>query len=1407
MYKAKKLWLFAGMFLLTSTALGTQIAKADTQSVGANAKIEDDSGNSKAAESSTSSVVLKSSQAGMAKNGIASASSSSTNGAVSNDTASSNTSSSVVSDGIGTQKAVTNSDSNKQLSADSTKVSNAQSTGSGNKNSGSQSAVTTPKKTDAATTTSVTNASKANVNTSQKAGSVTGNVASATKNSTTSVQAPTVDNATEGVTVVQGTLSQFAAASQSTASKAGNAVTFKASVTDVNGAVTSPSVAKINVTNLLNPTDQQLNDAKAAAVSLYKKTGIAQTINVISDLPVGDPTNANYQAGYQAAAADLQGHKGYALLSNIGNAEGNVFINYQLLGDLYHLGMVYEAGRIANGADTSQDIHYVPKGIKQVQNQGALELGSDNGGNATNIDISKFTKTTNPYNIDISDPGSWWIDPSNDGKSGGILGFDQTNLQGDPNFQAGYQAFIKTWAAATDDFYSQLASGMSSAADSYANSIAYNYATDGTTIPLPIGTNDGKGGLLTGGDSTSKTLQKKYPAAYNLFTAAATKAEQDLTKPTSKSYTQDTNAIKAITTNLGDLVHVWNYYIPLFQPLIQSYLQRSILSNPVSLSGQNGIDSLFLNDGITFADITFSVMNGFSYGFTYAVIQVAVGEHLGSINFPQEIFSEYVSKVYTGIRGAIERVDYVAGVDGVNNFLSDYLSAPGTITKTGNNYTSGSNVSLDGKLDFTTYSTGTAAANNLKLSHDGTYRMADKYLGQIKNAALTDAMNGVAENPTPFLLNASKTGNDTIVNGWNQKPYLNYGSDADLAGTNALIKSLYDAEYKAVAQAKADYASDPTTMKSYAITQTVQADGSYTNNLKEVANGTAGTFTWDNPEKVDDGKNWYSDAYNAKNTIPDVGTVAPYTIDLADYASTFNYLKQNAATQKLYSTKVIYHDDVNKVDLPISSGNTLIGFDGTQTSFTVSVPNGYVLDDSNYTAGQKVNVTLSANTPTEYVINVKPIAYTVNNPGTIQGTQAKYLQGTVNEVISYSLANGKAGTRNVSSVGNSTNITTTTTQQDADGNVVTLPNDKIVSTATVKIYRTAYLGQNGTVIYTPWTTNEDGSVNNSAVVAPALSNSDYDSTLMQPMNNGNTYNAAYNNSTLETAVTPMVGIHGVTPQWTDALGTSGAVTVGELPTLATTNPTITNANANDPTATSFAQDTQENYNVVRHINLSVGAMVTNVAISIEPDNNYKITGTTAASTPVAVTDSHGNPIALVDANGNPITGNSVTSGADGSVEIHVPSSGSGAVNPGDVLTLTPQNGGSTTVTVPLFTTGALNIAPNTTGGYDVTGKSRPSTTVSVDGSNGQPLTNADGSPVTGTTDGNGNIQLSIPSGLVQPGDTLTIKPAGAESGKVTVPAAGTVATTSTVTVNPDGSYTITGTTAPGVSVTLTTSDG
>uniref|UniRef100_UPI0010F73D2D KxYKxGKxW signal peptide domain-containing protein n=1 Tax=Secundilactobacillus hailunensis TaxID=2559923 RepID=UPI0010F73D2D len=1196
MYKAKKSWLFAGIFMLgllsvaSPVKAATQPAITDNSSVATSAT----SASTKTADDVNTSAVV--SKATSNSDNMSNVSQSGTISDSDVKTATARANQTTPTTNADTSTTQSNSNTTKASDGTSAKAVSDTSTTQSNSNTAKTNDGKSAKATSDTTKGVVTQPDSSAGSQQTQAAPTSGAKDNTTVQKAVSDAASTVTPTTD----VPSESSNKQLTDGTTGQTTPNVDSKNTAGTQTAAATTEPA-SNVRVTNLngvdkitlIDPTTEELNQARQSAASLYKSKGMTVEIDVVgasTNLPVGDPTNANYQAGYQAAANDLAKNNGSASIKKVGSFIGStpgVGIDYSLLSNLYDLGKVYEAGRIANGVDVSKDIHYTVDGLGQ---------------NDTKTDVPT-TKTDTPYNIDISNPNSWWIDPSNDGvKYTGILGLTKDDsLQKDTNFQAGYQAFIKQWAQGLDDFYTALGSSLKSYGDDYANAIAYQAGVDsGKTIPLKIWEP-----LQGGYNVLDHTLDKLTLASNNklnvqsLYLASVTTAINQM-----KTQVTDTTAINAIQKNLEDVVHVWNFYIPMFQPLIQSYLEKAIMSDPVSLAGQNGFDAQFLNDGTTFADITFKIMNGFDYGGA----TIGLG---GNVKFPREIFSEFVTQIYPAIRNVIEHVDYVAAIDGENDFFNDYLNKANAITNNNGTLTTSDSVKTSGLLSF---DNNQDAKDSTKLSHDGFYTTADTAFGKIKEAAFEAAISGKGADASQFLLSASNTNGKTVVKDKNGNVYQDYSTYLD--GTNAMVQSVYNAEYQAVKQAVADYKAG--TKHNYTVTYTTYADGSYTTKLNQVA-GNDGTFTWTNPASTDDTKGWYQKAVGTTTSYTDGQTgaqankYATYDINVADYNNMYNYLaSQKDATPATVVATVNYVVNPNMAnEVSVGTGNA-VGTDGKTLTVTLTPPAGFTLSDPSVTTW---NVTLNSKGTNETKVGVSPIIYDVNNPGTLPGTSIDYLQGTVNE---------------------------TDVVKNSDGTVLSSNPG-----TPVKIKRTAQLDPTTKeVVYSNWETTD-----NSATIISKLSDAQL-STLaganQAPVVSIQIKNGDYqaNNQTYQGALV-------------NTLNGNVDVTSTDLKNQRVTNPNVTSTGNDNE---YLGQKPAETFNITRTVNV-IDAKNLKGTITVNTNYTGDYTKNQNTSTPVNVTRT-----ASVDANGQVTYGNWTVNGSTTLVN-GISANDTGVAQPGFIVTV------------------------------------------------------------------------------------------------------------------------------------------
>ncbi len=213
-----------------------------------------------------------------------------------------------------------------------------------------------------------------------------------------------------------------------------------------------------------------------------------------------------------------------------------------------------------------------------------------------------------------------------------------------------------------------------------------------------------------------------------------------------------------------------------------------------------------------------------------------------------------------------------------------------------------------------------------------------------------------------------------------------------------------------------------------------------------------------------------------------------------------------------------------------------------------------------------------------------------------------------------------------------------------------------------------------------------------------------------------------------------------------------------------------------------------------------------------PDGDT-LTGTGEPGTTITLTDSDGNPI--LDSDGNPVT---TTVDPDGNWTIN-------DIDPdladGDEVTATSTDDeGNSTSSTDTISVGTGDFDPplpptlnNTPDGDTLTGTGEPGTTITLTNSDGEPILDSDGNPVTATVDPDGNWTVSDIDPDLADGDEVTATSTDDEGNSTSTTdnvAVGTGDTTAplppVLNNTPDGD-TLTGTGEPGTTITLTDSDG
>ncbi|MFL2030124.1 mucin-binding protein, partial [Loigolactobacillus zhaoyuanensis] len=985
---------------------------------------------------------------------------------------------------------------------------------------------------------------------------------------------------------------------QADATQVDNATTVT-SVENTDGSV--PAATDTPATNLVNPTNTELEAAKAGAKATYEQTNQPVIVTAVAATVPVDTTSQSYKNGYAQASYDIVNKKGLAATANNVGVAGSITLvpgGYTTLRNLYGLGKVYEAGRIANGVDTSKDVH--------------LNVSPETVGQSVllpypqvHADILAMPKTATPYGIDITDPKAWWVDSVD--VDNNFLGFGGTDNApdhlDDANYQAGYQAYIKLWAKAQDAYFTALGEGLKDQPSLYANSIAYNKdAVSGSNMPadvLGIASNALNSALASNDKKNIWTI-------YQNAAIAAMKTVQDINSPNYVAGAANSNAVKAISDTLWQLNQAFAAYIPMFQPAIQSYMEKAILGNPVSLGGQNDWDVQFLNDGTTFADITYTIMNGYAYQDLGAL-----ATQIGDVPFASIFFSQYITNVYTSIRNTIERADYIAGIDGENDYLHDLLqnttafnpSTPLANLKT--TIVEGKDLLSDrngGKLALFTDNHG--AQDTTKLAHDGFYMTTATYLNNntvnIKQAAFQAAISGKPQDASAYLLtktntmvtnlnSAGKSQSATVVLDNKGNQYSDYSNN--LTNTNNLIKAVYDAEYQAVQKAMADYQANPTTTgkKSYKIVYTQYSDDSYSSKwvLDTDPKVAPGTFMWISPVSMNDTKNWYTPhigestltSYNSAGKNDTSGSIyTSYALDVSDYNNMFNYLVATKAS----SATVTY---VTK-DGKIVANQGIVGkISDPAVNYVIAAPAGFKVDDPNYPnykVGDTISIKLTDDNTDDKTIQVVAIIYTPGSPGEITGTGVTYLTGNAHETITYVAGKGAA-------------------EKDLPVNTAVSATDPLYGThifanSTVKVYRTAHLDNDGAVIYSNWTTNATGTATANDTVADGAVIKAY-----TPVNAKPGYSHIVTATTINTKNVDLNG---------NPIAANANITAASLGTVRATNP-ADNPVPGDDDNQYLGKETEEKFDVARTVEVKADTFIQNEDVKVAQTIHY--TGAGAAT--------------------------------------------------------------------------------------------------------------------------------------------------------------------------------------------------
>ena len=257
---------------------------------------------------------------------------------------------------------------------------------------------------------------------------------------------------------------------------------------------------------------------------------------------------------------------------------------------------------------------------------------------------------------------------------------------------------------------------------------------------------------------------------------------------------------------------------------------------------------------------------------------------------------------------------------------------------------------------------------------------------------------------------------------------------------------------------------------------------------------------------------------------------------------------------------------------------------------------------------------------------------------------------------------------------------------------------------------------------------------------------------------------------------------------------TGAFTVTIPAGEAGANETLTavakNASGTESTPTTFQTPADPNTPVATPIVETVTGSTT---------KGYEVKGTAEVGTTIEVRDAAGTVLGTA------------TTGTDGKYTVTLDS---GTATANQTLSVVAKNASGTesqpaTATTPADVTAPTvdNITGNSGSGYEITGTADPNTTIEVRDPSGAVIG-------TGTSDANGDFTVTLPTGMTNPGDTLTVigkDNAGNESQptEVLVPADATVTapTVTGVTGNSVAGYQVTGTADPNATIEIRDADG
>ncbi|MDA5388852.1 Ig-like domain-containing protein, partial [Loigolactobacillus backii] len=803
------------------------------------------------------------------------------------------------------------------------------------------------------------------------------------------------------------------------------------------------------MTTLVDPTSAELTAALSSAAANYAVTSVATeiraaaataaasssassaatttsntaTIPTVPNLTTIDPNTqaADWQTGYNAALDDIGSDKGNAVIAALSSSDNFISFIGGLAGQIG--GVVGGIANLIPGVSSSQLLNNILGNIPVIGDiLSDLGIGTGTGTDISSV-LSSLADTTQYKNMtgyaDMYDLGKAYSAANNGDNSFSDYAINGETY-GDGTAQAqGYQYVVKQWASAWDTYYKALSQNMLASLNDYANDFGYN-------------SNTGAGIQAT--TILYNRMDNNQTTAWNTMylTAVKTAEAQIAALPELSTGTSMKTALNHSVEKLND---TWDVYIPLFQPNIQSYLEKYVLTNKASLGGQSDIDSQFFSQGnSSFWSVITSMAGGDGNNYNLGILSKAsglfgeinalvtdpvgtitkamgidvssiplVGSAINSILSPltstikslanqfgllngyqiqyyKELQSSPVDSIYVGLRNVVEKAMYVAAMNGENDFLQDYLG--GTEASYASDVATKSSNGLSFEKD---YKVGDAGFTSTQLGHDGVYTLTYQAFsknGDLRSgadsAAAADAEAGTASDPNASAYQLS-SGDVT--------------AGTDVTNTNKLITNAYNAEYEAVYQAYVDkkngnqkaYMYDAQTGKltelkvGSSLTVNNPSDESYDGKPTKIS-VKAGTFIYGNGVTLyNDNNGWYLDTGFQDNSY---STMSTYADTYASATPTDNTPGDSGNTNTSTETP--------EIAINSAVGNETDGFDVVGTA----TPNAEVTVRETNT---RVNQTATAGEDGSYTVHFAP---TDANVGDTVAAQSSIVDEAGNTLLS-----------------------------------------------------------------------------------------------------------------------------------------------------------------------------------------------------------------------------------------------------------------------------------------------------------------------------------------------------------------------------------------------------------------------